>query len=542
MMPKQDFVEDFRSTTLADVRQLGLWVALGSLGSVFWVVRGMELIERLAYYGEWAVSVIYLSLAKFDGGPGATLATFGWLSFAWYSMRMGQTIFTGGNSDRHGYKQTIFVSTLVKCFGYLLMAWFPTYWRFFTGALFLALGTAVFEPVIHGTLNLAQNRQKSSVARVGFYQTVNIGGWLGPLIALHMRQSAWSWVFYTNAVFICLNLLLLLSYKEPGIEKRLARRARVVSGAVEETSLVRESLSEFKKPHFYLYLFFFSLWWFMFPMIWDVHFKYVEDWVDTVTFVKTFFGQEGNRSEIAHFLLGMKQDGLMIEPVGIVNNNLGMIMLTCILFVGLSAKMQATTSLLIGTVFVVAALTITGLSGMKWICVAGMVTFSIREMLASPKFREFLGYIAPLKKKAMWIAFSQIPIFVGQTVEGKLDPQHYHMFSEKEMLAGKTLIAMGIDLVNVTEAALPVGEAFLKKLIEFSESTPAVSTRIFYETNYVGLPWLIFAGLGMLTVGLIWAYGKWFRNSLKTKNATGRLSFVQMIFRFNHFNLNEIIS
>ena len=31
-------------STLADVKQLGFWAAIGSLGYVFWVVGGMEMI------------------------------------------------------------------------------------------------------------------------------------------------------------------------------------------------------------------------------------------------------------------------------------------------------------------------------------------------------------------------------------------------------------------------------------------------------------------------------------------------------------------
>lgn len=510
MSLKPDPEETHYETTLDDVKQLGLWAALGSLGYVFWVVGGMELIERLAYYGVRTVSTIYVTRAKSDGGLGETMATFGWLSFTWYLVQMGGAIFTGGISDRYGYKQTIFVSTVLKCFGYLLMAWFPSYWGFFSGAMFLALGTAVFKPGIQGTLILATNRRNSSVAWGVFYQTVNIGGWLGPLIALHMRQSSWSLVFYTNAAFICFNLILLLTYKEPGIEVRLARRALVKAGKVREKSLFRESLQELRKPHLYLYLLIFSLWWFMFPMIWDVLPKYVEDWVDTGAIVNTLFGSDGTRSGVAHFLLGMKEDGMSIEPEGIVNINSGMIMLTCFLFAGLSAKMRATTSLLIGTVFVVAALTVIGLSNLAWICVAGMAVFSIGEMLASPKFSEFIGNIAPLDKKAMWIGFAQIPILVGQTLEGKLGPQLYHMFSEKDVLARKMLVSKGMDPAQVTEAALPVGEAF-QKLVDFTGMTPAVLTKTLYEANHVGLPWLIFAGIGVLSACLIWAYGRWFR-------------------------------
>ena len=41
---------------------------------------------------------------------------------------------SGGLSDRYGYKETIFASTVVKISGYLTMAFFPTYWGFFAGA------------------------------------------------------------------------------------------------------------------------------------------------------------------------------------------------------------------------------------------------------------------------------------------------------------------------------------------------------------------------------------------------------------------------
>ena len=163
-------------------------------------------------------------------------------------------VFTGGLSDRYGYKETIFVSTIMKCLGYLIMAWFRTYWGFFAGAMILATGTAIFKPGIQGTLIKASNRQNSSMAWGVFYQTVNIGGWIGPLIALQMRHLSWSYVFYTNAAFICLNFLLLLTYKEPGKAERLERRQKIKSGEVKETNLALESLRELKKPHLWVYL------------------------------------------------------------------------------------------------------------------------------------------------------------------------------------------------------------------------------------------------------------------------------------------------
>src|SRR5204863_6858975 len=247
-------------------------------------------------------------------------------------------------------------------------------------------GTAIFKPGIQGTLVRASNRRNSSVAWGIFYQTVNIGGWIGPLIALQMRLMDWRYVFYTNAAFICLNFLLLLTYREPGKEERLARQQRIREGKEKQPNLALEALRELKKPHLALYLLIFSVWWLMFPMLWDVLPKYVEDWVDTAPMVKFFFGANGAQSGFWKFFLGMDENGQTIQPEGIVNINAGMIMLTCFLFAGLSAKMRATTSLLVGTLFVIIALVCFGASNMVGFAVLAMIIFSIGEMLASPKF------------------------------------------------------------------------------------------------------------------------------------------------------------
>ncbi len=147
--------------------------------------------------------------------------------------------------------------------------------------MLLATGTAIFKPGVQGTLIKATNRRNSSMAWGIFYQTVNIGGWIGPLIALQMRLLAWNYVFYINAAVICCNFLLLLTYREPGKEERLARQQRLREGAEKQRSLAIESLAELKKPHLALYLLIFSVWWLMFPMLWDVLPKYVDDWVNT---------------------------------------------------------------------------------------------------------------------------------------------------------------------------------------------------------------------------------------------------------------------
>ena len=241
-------------SSLHDVKQLGLVAAIGSLSYVFWVVGGMEMIERLAYYGVKAVATLYAKDPVSKGGLGITLSDFGTILMVWALIQSLLPVFTGGLSDRYGYKETIFVSTVLKIVGYLLMAWFPTYWGFFAGAAVLASGTAVFKPGIQGTLVKATTRENSSMAWGIFYQTVNIGGFIGPLLAGLMRKMEWAYVFYACAAIICLNFLMLLCYKEVGKEERLERNRLADEGKLERSNLMQDSLRELARPHVWTYL------------------------------------------------------------------------------------------------------------------------------------------------------------------------------------------------------------------------------------------------------------------------------------------------
>src|SRR5262245_1932645 len=99
----------------------------------------MEIIERLAFWGVAAVRALYATDAVDKGGLGVSLSTFGFILSICAVVQSGLPALTGGLSDRYGYKETIFISTVIKSAGYVVMALFPTYAGFFAGALLLAV-------------------------------------------------------------------------------------------------------------------------------------------------------------------------------------------------------------------------------------------------------------------------------------------------------------------------------------------------------------------------------------------------------------------
>jgi dipeptide/tripeptide permease len=490
-----------------EVKQLGLVAAISSLSYVFWICGGMEMIERLAYYGVRSVSGLYATAPTSKGGLGVSPSQFGTILVFWAMFQNVVAVLTGGLSDRYGYKETIFTSTVVKISGYLVMAFFPTYAGFFVGAILLATGTAIFKPGIQATLVRSTTRHNSSMAWGIFYQTVNIGGFLGPLLAGYMRKMAWSNVFFSCAAIICLNFLMLLTYKEPGKEERLERARKEAAGTVVRKDLVAESLLELKKPHVWSYLVVFSGFWLMFYALFDVLPIHIQDWVDTRGIVSTLFGTHGTTNPVVKFFVVMNKEGTEIQPEGMLNVNAGLIMITCFLFAALSGKMRATTSMVIGTLLATLAIILSGSSTVGWISVGAIAVFSVGEMLSSPKFTEFIGNFAPSDKKAMYIGFAQAPVATGMAIEGKLGPALYDHYASKERFAREMLAEKGL-LNGDALAQVPQGEAFAK-LVELSHVDKWELTHQLYATHSVGMVWYIMALIGLATAMGIYLYGRW---------------------------------
>lgn len=493
------------AAALEDVKQLGLGAAIASLGYIFWCVGAMEMVERLAYYGVKAVATLYAKDPVSKGGLGVTMSTFGNILLVWALIQSFVPVLTGGLSDRYGYKQTIFASTVVKIAGYLVMAFFPTYGGFFAGAILLAAGTAIFKPGIQGTLVKATNRQNSSVAWGIFYQTVNIGGFIGPLLAGYMRKMAWRNVFLACAAIICINFFLLLIYKEPGKEERLERARQRKAGA-KDKGLFRESIQEISKPHVWRYLLIFSGFWFMFNALFDVLPAHIEDWVDTRGVVSSLFGTGGTDNAFIKFFVVMNKEGTEIMPEGMLNLNAGLIMITCFLFAAVSAKMRATSSMVVGTLFAVVAMFLSGWSALGWFSIFAISVFSIGEMLSSPKFSEFIGNFAPPDKKAMYLGFSQFSLAIGWTLEGKIGPWLYDVFASKDRFARELLADKGMAADAIS--AIPQGEAFTK-LVEFTGQDKWALTQQLYDAHNPAMVWYIMGAIGAATALGIWLYGRW---------------------------------
>lgn len=490
---------------LREVKQLGLWASIFSLSYVFWLVGGMELIERFAYYGIKSSAALYAKAPVSEGGLGITMGDFGIILMVWALLQTFVPVFTGGISDRVGYKETIFASTVLKIAGYLVMAFYPSFEGFMVGAILLATGTGIFKPGIQGTLVLATKKENASMAWGIFYQTVNIGGFLGPLMAVHLRQLAWENVFFACAAIISLNFLMLLAYKEPGKEERLARQAQIKAGEATQEALWKDAWSELKKPIVFWYMVVFSGFWFLFNALFDVLPVHIAEWVDTSIIVNDLFGPEGTQSGFAQFWLGLDNSGTKVMPEGMLNLNAGMIMTSCFLIAALTGKFRIMHAMLAGAIASIVAFFIIGSSNFAWAIVFAIALFSLGEMMISPKKNEFMGNIAPEGKKAMYLGFVMLPQGIGWGLEGYWGPRLYELYASKETFSLQMLAEKGVEIASV-----PTGEAFTR-LVEVTGVAPLELTQQLYNLHNIGFAWYFIGAIGSFSALGIMLYGSWYQ-------------------------------
>ena len=188
--------------------------------SSFYIANVMEIFERFAWYGMYTMLALYLTTPKEVGGLGFDQSEkgiiMGLVPFFLYLF----PIVSGAMADRFGYKKMFLLSFLIMAPSYYLLGQVEDMKSFLAVFLLVGLGAGIFKPVVTGTIGRTTDSSNRGLGFGIFYMMVNIGGALGPLIAPIIQKTyGWEWVFNFAAIWILLNFIPIIFYKEPVSEK-----------------------------------------------------------------------------------------------------------------------------------------------------------------------------------------------------------------------------------------------------------------------------------------------------------------------------------
>ena len=387
----------------------------------FWVANTIELFERWAWYGFFMLFANYLTGSSDLGGLEFTQAQKGLLMGGGTGILYFLPVLTGAIADRYGYKKVLFISFLIYASAFVLLPQFKSFPAVFAMYLYLAVGAALFKPVISATIAKTTNPSNASIGFGIFYMMVNIGAFFGPIVTL-LFKADYSMVFYISAGIVLLNLVLLVFYKEPkqGIEVRIKEPLGKTFAAI-----FRNMGNIFRDWRFIVFLVIVAGFWTMYFQLFYTLPVFISQWVDTSTLYDFF-------AEYMPFIARNYSPAPGVMDAEFVTNFDAMyIILFQVLVSTLVMKMRPLRSMMTGFLVCTIGMALTLASQNVLFTLVAILIFAWGEMAGSPKITEYIGSIAPADKKALYMGYSFIPVFIGNVFAGFISGNVYQSMADK---------------------------------------------------------------------------------------------------------------
>jgi len=198
----------------------GFLAQIKSFPSAFWVANTMEIFERMAWYGFFTVAALYMTGPVETGALGFSMEQKGLILASVPFFLYIFPVLTGALADRYGYKRMFIIAYVMMIVFYYMLGQFETFWSFLGAFMCVAVAAAIFKPVVVGTVARVTDATNSSTGFGVFYMMVNVGGFVGPIIAGVVRGMDWKYVFIACSIWAALNLIVvLIFYREPTREE-----------------------------------------------------------------------------------------------------------------------------------------------------------------------------------------------------------------------------------------------------------------------------------------------------------------------------------
>jgi dipeptide/tripeptide permease len=388
----------------------------------FWVANGMELFERLAYYGQATILSVFLRdhLKFTEVEAGQLSSIFGGLIYF-------LPIFAGALADKFGFRKAFSFAFFVLAIGYFLIgstgmevfsSFYPKESSFILLSIiliFTAIGGSFIKPSVLGTVALTTTPETKSLGYAIYYWLVNMGAAIGPFIAYLVRDSyGIEFVYLVSAVSCALMFITtLIWFKEPAAK---LQEEKTSFGQVFNNMIT--VVSNFKLM---IFLLIFALYWIIFWNFFIVIPFYISDYISPDAPIE--------------LILSIGAWTIIVFQIPINR---------------LTKNISTPTAIFIGFVF--AALSwfilyfasILGFTVSLFLIGATIFLFSVGEQTQAPRFYEYLADLAPKGQAALFQGFAFLPIAIAWFVGGTFGGWLYKTFSTDAKKPELVFLAIGI--------------------------------------------------------------------------------------------------
>jgi POT family proton-dependent oligopeptide transporter len=357
----------------------------------FWIANTFELFERFAFYGSKAVLTVFLANKVGLKEEAGTLA--GLFSGVIFFL----PIVAGVLVDKYGFKKTLMACFAIFTVGYFLiglaglefgetlMGIFGRKPYIISVLMLTAIGGSLIKPCIVGTVAKTSKPDVKSLGFSIYYTLGNIGGAIGPILALYIREDLGiEYVLIMSSItsfFLFIGTLLFFEGPPINADESEQRTFGKVFG---------DMVLVFGNIRFISFLVIFSGFWIMF---WQIYYLLPFYSTDVLKY---------NNFEL-------------LETVDAI----------CIIFLtvpmaALVKKWKPITAMTLGFVFASLSWIIIGAVSTVTATIIGIVLFALGEATQAPRFYEYCSTLAPKNQLGTFMGFSFLPVAIGSFAAGPI--------------------------------------------------------------------------------------------------------------------------
>lgn len=353
----------------------------------FWVANFMELFERLAYYGQQIVFMIYMrnKLGFSESEAGQLSGIFGGLIYM-------LPILGGTLADRWGFRRAFSIAFSILGVGYFLIGSvgmssfsgfysnFPQYWLIMVFLVFTAFGGSFIKPSVLGTVAATSTEETKSLGFAIYYWLVNAGAMIGPTIAYFVRDKFGNEFVYVVSSLSCFAMLSvnIIFYKD--VKTKANEVLESIGKKIVNLFIV---LANFK---FMIFLLIYSLYWVIF---W-------QEFIIVPYYITDFISKDAPYEIIQSWAAA------------------GAIILLQIPLNRFTKNLPTSKAILYGFAFSSLIWVIIGIYPSIPTIAAGIIAFAIGEMIQAPRYYEYISDLAPAGQQGLYQGYAFLPIAIAR--------------------------------------------------------------------------------------------------------------------------------
>jgi dipeptide/tripeptide permease len=390
----------------------------------FWIANTLELFERFAYYGSKAILFVYVAEQVGLGPVDAGFLVGSVFNTLLYFM----PILAGTVVDRYGFRRSLQLCFGIFCVGYLLigLAGLPagqplvqalggrTY--MLIALVITAIGGSLIKPSIVGTVARTTTEGTKSLGYSIYYTLVNLGGAIGPILALQVRENLG--ISYVLVMSSLTSLLLLfgttLFFAEP-------ERPKDAAPATSMLKVLRDMVMVLGNLRFIGFLVIFSGFWAMF---WQIFYSFPVYVRDVLKFER--------------FELMETVDAWTIIVVTVPAT-------------ALAQRLAPIRAMTLGFALATACWFIMAGFPTLPMTIAAIALFAIGEATQAPRFYQYVADLAPKDQVGTYMGYAFLPVAIGTFVAGAISGPlvaHYIQGPAKDAPQDMWLVIGAIGVVS----------------------------------------------------------------------------------------------